>query len=98
MANKKKTGTTRTRVNRDTAIQTLANWINEEVPAENRQKAMEELQKLMIEKRDQKPDEKKPLYKYTPDQIKSKLNTKFIKSTAPTMDDKLKKLDFTVKM
>ena len=101
MANTKKktaTTTTRTRTNRDEAIQDVANWINTDVPAQNRQKAMDKLQELMVEKRDLKEGEKKPAYKYTPAQIISKLTTQFIKTTAPTMDDKLKNLDFTVKM
>lgn len=88
MANTKKK-TTRTRTDRKTAVMALIDYINTVLPEETRVSAKAELKVMCIEKRQttNKDGKTVAVFKYTPEQMKNKLNSKFIPK--PTTEEEL---------
>lgn len=88
MANTKKK-TTRTRTDRETAVKALIDYINDVIPEDKRVVAKAELKTMCIEKRETTNKDGKTMvvFKYTPEQMKNKLNSKFMPK--PTTEDKL---------
>lgn len=88
MANTKKK-TTRTRTDRKSAVIALIDYIKTALPEDKKELAMAELKVMCIEKRTttNKDGKTVEVFKYTPEQMKNKLNSKFIPK--PTTEEEL---------